>query len=201
MLSSCFCVCVWISYCYAYSDDPLLWSKTEPNPIWMLLCPMITLICVVWRWLANWSSWRETWNALRRRSNLAKGIWWNHFYFLYPLFCLLFCNNLFKSKQALNKITTVTSISNLLHLSSPFSKIVELEEELRVVGNNLKSLEVSEEKVCPLVFPPLLTLQSFQQSLQNLILNLQTVRIFYWHWKSAPPFRFVTGGTQSFAKW
>lgn len=29
-----------------------------------------------------------------------------------------------------------------------FSKIVELEEELRVVGNNLKSLEVSEEKVC-----------------------------------------------------
>lgn len=31
------------------------------------------------------------------------------------------------------------------------SKIVELEEELRVVGNNLKSLEVSEEKVSPLV--------------------------------------------------
>lgn len=29
----------------------------------------------------------------------------------------------------------------------PSSKIVELEEELRVVGNNLKSLEVSEEKV------------------------------------------------------
>lgn len=27
------------------------------------------------------------------------------------------------------------------------SKIVELEEELRIVGNNLKSLEVSEEKV------------------------------------------------------
>ncbi len=27
------------------------------------------------------------------------------------------------------------------------SKISELEEELRVVGNNLKSLEVSEEKV------------------------------------------------------
>jgi tropomyosin-1 len=27
-----------------------------------------------------------------------------------------------------------------------FSKIVELEEELRVVGNNLKSLELSEEK-------------------------------------------------------
>lgn len=28
-----------------------------------------------------------------------------------------------------------------------YSKIVELEEELKVVGNNLKSLEVSEEKV------------------------------------------------------
>ncbi|XP_043207012.1 tropomyosin-like isoform X1 [Amphibalanus amphitrite] len=27
------------------------------------------------------------------------------------------------------------------------TKIVELEEELRVVGNNLKSLEVSEEKI------------------------------------------------------
>lgn len=100
-------------------------------------------------------------------------------YFLYPLFCLLFFHNLFKSKQALNKITNVTPISNLLHLSSLFSKIVELEEELRVVGNNLKSLEVSEEKVCPLVFHPLLTLQSFQRPLQNLVLNLQTVRIFY----------------------
>ena len=32
------------------------------------------------------------------------------------------------------------------------SKIVELEEELRVVGNNLKSLEVSEEKVSLLLF-------------------------------------------------
>ena len=36
------------------------------------------------------------------------------------------------------------------------SKIVELEEELRVVGNNLKSLEVSEEKVsfCNNILPP-----------------------------------------------
>ena len=33
------------------------------------------------------------------------------------------------------------------------SKIVELEEELRVVGNNLKSLEVSEEKVSTLCSP------------------------------------------------
>ncbi len=30
---------------------------------------------------------------------------------------------------------------------SNFSKIVELEEELRIVGNNMKSLEVSEQEV------------------------------------------------------
>jgi hypothetical protein len=39
------------------------------------------------------------------------------------------------------------------------SKIVELEEELRVVGNNLKSLEVSEEKVCLLCFFIIIALQ------------------------------------------
>ena len=33
------------------------------------------------------------------------------------------------------------------HFNS-FRKIMELEEELKVVGNSLKSLEVSEEKVC-----------------------------------------------------
>ena len=33
-----------------------------------------------------------------------------------------------------------------------YRKIVELEEELRVVGNNLKSLEVSEEKVMNLFY-------------------------------------------------
>ena len=35
-----------------------------------------------------------------------------------------------------------------------YSKIVELEEELRVVGNNLKSLEVSEEKVRKMLLFP-----------------------------------------------
>jgi hypothetical protein len=40
-----------------------------------------------------------------------------------------------------------------IFLSHFHSKIVELEEELRVVGNNLKSLEVSEEKVNFLMFP------------------------------------------------
>ena len=43
------------------------------------------------------------------------------------------------------------------------SKIVELEEELRVVGNNLKSLEVSEEKVVKIKIPFLLKYQIFQQ--------------------------------------
>ncbi|XP_043207013.1 tropomyosin-like isoform X2 [Amphibalanus amphitrite] len=36
---------------------------------------------------------------------------------------------------------------DLEHAETGQSKIVELEEELRVVGNNLKSLEVSEEKI------------------------------------------------------
>ena len=40
----------------------------------------------------------------------------------------------------------------LINVFLIYRKIVELEEELRVVGNNLKSLEVSEEKVC-LSFP------------------------------------------------
>lgn len=33
-----------------------------------------------------------------------------------------------------------------------YSKIMELEEELKVVGNSLKSLEVSEEKVSLSIF-------------------------------------------------
>ena len=47
------------------------------------------------------------------------------------------------------------------------SKIVELEEELRVVGNNLKSLEVSEEKVISFLF--LLYHKIFNNSKKNLI--------------------------------
>lgn len=43
------------------------------------------------------------------------------------------------------------------------SKIVELEEELRVVGNNLKSLEVSEEKV---------------RTIQKLFIDF--IIIFFW---------------------
>lgn len=43
-------------------------------------------------------------------------------------------------------ICTYPTLNFYLDLTN-YSKIVELEEELRVVGNNLKSLEVSEEKV------------------------------------------------------
>jgi hypothetical protein len=50
-----------------------------------------------------------------------------------------------------------------------FSKIVELEEELRVVGNNLKSLEVSEEKVC---------VSCFKLSFSLIIINLTPVLEF-----------------------
>lgn len=66
------------------------------------------------------------------------------------------------------------------------SKIVELEEELRVVGNNLKSLEVSEEKVNN-SFPipsgrDLSHLEARNLTMailsQQLILNLQTFVYF-----------------------
>lgn len=41
----------------------------------------------------------------------------------------------------------IYDLDSLQMIFSFYRKIVELEEELRVVGNNLKSLEVSEEKV------------------------------------------------------
>ncbi len=44
-----------------------------------------------------------------------------------------------------NMRSNITGLYRFLFLLN--RKIVELEEELRVVGNNLKSLEVSEEKV------------------------------------------------------
>ena len=56
------------------------------------------------------------------------------------------------------------------------SKIVELEEELRVVGNNLKSLEVSEEKVnfySHVFFSPLIN-----QVLPIVMIFLQTILYF-----------------------
>ncbi|KAH7695176.1 Tropomyosin, partial [Aphelenchoides avenae] len=45
-------------------------------------------------------------------------------------------------------------------------KIVELEEELRVVGNNLKSLEVSEEKA-------LQREDSYEEQIRNLTSRLK----------------------------
>jgi tropomyosin-1 len=47
-----------------------------------------------------------------------------------------------------------------------YSKIVELEEELRVVGNNLKSLEVSEEKA-------LQREDSYEEQIRNLSSRLK----------------------------
>ena len=51
------------------------------------------------------------------------------------------------------------------------SKIVELEEELRVVGNNLKSLEVSEEKA-------LQREDVYEEQIRNLTARLKEVNCF-----------------------
>lgn len=48
----------------------------------------------------------------------------------------------------MHNYTVIRIRSHMNFVLKIYSKIVELEEELRVVGNNLKSLEVSEEKVC-----------------------------------------------------
>ena len=52
-----------------------------------------------------------------------------------------------------------------------YSKIVELEEELRVVGNNLKSLEVSEEKA-------LQREDSYEEQIRSLTARLKEVSSF-----------------------
>jgi tropomyosin-1 len=49
------------------------------------------------------------------------------------------------------------------------SKIIELEEELRVVGNNLKSLEVSEEKANQRE-------ESYKEQIKTLTSKLKQVR-------------------------
>ena len=78
-----------------------------------------------------------------------------------PAFCM-FALLLFQSQQCLkSNLNTVQVARKLAMVEADLeraeeraetgeSKIVELEEELRVVGNNLKSLEVSEEKVSTL---------------------------------------------------
>ena len=40
-----------------------------------------------------------------------------------------------------------TLIGTLSHCCFSYRKILELEEELKVVGNNMKSLEISEQEV------------------------------------------------------
>ena len=75
-----------------------------------------------------------------------------------PAFCM-FALVLFQSQQCLKCNLIILQVARKLAMveadleraeeraETGESKIVELEEELRVVGNNLKSLEVSEEKV------------------------------------------------------
>ena len=75
-----------------------------------------------------------------------------------PAFCML-ALVLFQSQQCLKCNLNIVQVARKLAMveadleraeeraETGESKIVELEEELRVVGNNLKSLEVSEEKV------------------------------------------------------
>lgn len=58
-----------------------------------------------------------------------------------------------------------------------FSKIVELEEELRVVGNNLKSLEVSEEKA-------LQREDAYEEQIRNLSARLKEARYTFIHFLS-----------------
>lgn len=54
---------------------------------------------------------------------------------------------LFDEKSIINAYSfKLSSSPTFFNQNVRFSKIVELEEELRVVGNNLKSLELSEEK-------------------------------------------------------
>lgn len=68
---------------------------------------------------------------------------------LHPVFFCFVWNDFVRWAKIFTKISTHYTfllISNFF-LVLENSKIVELEEELRVVGNNLKSLEVSEEKV------------------------------------------------------
>ena len=57
------------------------------------------------------------------------------------------------------------TLADVIRFHFFYRKIVELEEELRVVGNNLKSLEVSEEKVFHSLsrhIPFILNQQNFQ---------------------------------------
>ena len=65
------------------------------------------------------------------------------------------------------------------------SKIVELEEELRVVGNNLKSLEVSEEKVIKIKIIP--CVKMIYQSIDMNDLYYVDQIVWYKMFKSCSP--------------
>ena len=65
-----------------------------------------------------------------------------------------------------------------------YSKIVELEEELRVVGNNLKSLEVSEEKA-------LQREEGYEDQIRSLSTRLKEVTIPLSAYPSGLPHRHL----------
>lgn len=77
----------------------------------------------------------------------------------------------------------------------PCSKIVELEEELRVVGNNLKSLEVSEEKA-------LQREDSYEEQIRVLSQRLKEVlSMFFYFYFFGGLFNFLMDvGRFSFAR-
>ncbi|VDL44024.1 unnamed protein product [Hymenolepis diminuta] len=65
----------------------------------------------------------------------------------------------------------LTSFKTFTIFPPIFSKIVELEEELRIVGNNMKSLEVSEQE-------SLQREESYEETIRDLTERLKTVRLF-----------------------
>lgn len=74
------------------------------------------------------------------------------------------------------------------------SKIVELEEELRVVGNNLKSLEVSEEKVNSCVIQIVTKTRFMKKNFANFHPRINFMKNFFvlLFYQSTPDFVFVS---------
>ncbi|XP_049517944.1 uncharacterized protein LOC119442221 isoform X7 [Dermacentor silvarum] len=97
------------------------------------------------------SCWRRTWNALRNDSRLPPRNWKRPPRRLTKANACAKCWSTgaspTKSAWTVSRGSSRKRARWLRMLTgNTMSKIVELEEELRVVGNNLKSLEVSEEK-------------------------------------------------------
>ena len=131
--------------------------------LFILLFSHICLPCwwtrtMMFRLLANWSCWKRIWNVPKNAPSKANRKCMRTF--VYLLSCLtfsvkqspeddhfsLFCTWFLPTQPLSSLCSPFPDLSDLIRFNF-YRKIVELEEELRVVGNNLKSLEVSEEKV------------------------------------------------------